>query len=122
MRKMIGEVGRKLLKKRWIIPHFHDVTWMIFDTILTKFGLCQLEIGRIILTMAMTTLSFSHEKSLSSVGGLWKSCWSHFGKILLSRQNYVWKLLSFPLQNYYSMFIIICFSVCVKIQTKRPGI
>ena len=29
---MRGEVGKKHLKKRWIIPHFYDVTWLIFET------------------------------------------------------------------------------------------
>ena len=41
MREMRGSKWeRKPLKKRWIIPHFYDVTWMILDTILTQFGLC----------------------------------------------------------------------------------
>ena len=40
MREIRGEVGKKTPKKRWIIPHYYDVKWMIFDTILTKFGLC----------------------------------------------------------------------------------
>ena len=30
---MRGEVGKKSPKKRWIIPYFYYVTWIIFDTI-----------------------------------------------------------------------------------------
>ena len=30
MWEMRGEVGKKNLKKRWIIPHLNDVTWLIF--------------------------------------------------------------------------------------------
>ena len=30
IREMRGEVGKKTPKKIWIIPHFYDVTWMIF--------------------------------------------------------------------------------------------
>ena len=33
MREMIGEVGKKIPKKRWIIPHFYDVSWLIFETL-----------------------------------------------------------------------------------------
>ena len=29
---MRGEVGKKTPKKRWIIFHFYDVTWLIFET------------------------------------------------------------------------------------------
>ena len=28
---MRGEVGKKTSKKRWVIPHFYDVTWLIFE-------------------------------------------------------------------------------------------
>ena len=31
MRETRGEVGKKTPKKRWIIPHFYDVTWLIFE-------------------------------------------------------------------------------------------
>ena len=31
MREMRGEVGKKPLKKRWIIPHFYDIAWLIFE-------------------------------------------------------------------------------------------
>ena len=27
----VGEVGKKTPKKRWIISHFYDVTWLIFE-------------------------------------------------------------------------------------------
>ena len=30
---MRGEVGKKTSKKRWVIPHFYDVTWLIFETL-----------------------------------------------------------------------------------------
>ena len=33
MRKMRGEVGNKTPKKSWIIPHFYDITWLIFETL-----------------------------------------------------------------------------------------
>ena len=34
IREMRGEVGKKTLKKkRWIITHFYDVTWLIFETL-----------------------------------------------------------------------------------------
>ena len=33
MREMRGEVGKKTPKKRWIITHFYDVTWLIFETL-----------------------------------------------------------------------------------------
>ena len=33
MREMRGEVGKKTPKKRWIIPHFCDVTWLILETL-----------------------------------------------------------------------------------------
>ena len=33
MRKMRGKVGKKTSKKRWIIPRFYDVTWLIFETL-----------------------------------------------------------------------------------------
>ena len=31
MREMRGEVGKKTPKKRWIISHFYDVTWLIYE-------------------------------------------------------------------------------------------
>ena len=34
LKEMRGEVGKKTPKKIWIISHFYDVTWMIFETIL----------------------------------------------------------------------------------------
>ena len=30
---MSGEVGKKTPKKRWIIPHVYDVTWLIYETL-----------------------------------------------------------------------------------------
>ena len=30
---MRGGVGKKIPKKRWIIPHFYDVTWVTYDTL-----------------------------------------------------------------------------------------
>ena len=33
MRRGEEKWERKPLKKRWIIPHFHDVTWLIFKTL-----------------------------------------------------------------------------------------
>ena len=41
MRERKGDVGKNTFKKRWIIPHFYDVTRMSFETILQQFGLCQ---------------------------------------------------------------------------------
>ena len=31
MRDIRGEVGKKPPKKRWIIPHFYDATWVIVN-------------------------------------------------------------------------------------------
>ena len=31
MKVMRGEVRKKPINKRWIIPHFYDVTWLIFE-------------------------------------------------------------------------------------------
>ena len=28
-----GKWERKPLKKRWIVPHFYDVTWLIFESL-----------------------------------------------------------------------------------------
>ena len=33
MREMRGEVEKKTPKKRWIVPHFYDVKWLIFETL-----------------------------------------------------------------------------------------
>ena len=33
MTEMRGEVGKETPKKRWIIPYFYDVTWLIFETL-----------------------------------------------------------------------------------------
>ena len=33
MRELRGEVGKKIPKKRWVIPHFYDITWLTFETL-----------------------------------------------------------------------------------------
>ena len=33
IREMSGEVEKKTLQKRWIIPQFYDGTWLIFETL-----------------------------------------------------------------------------------------
>ena len=38
MREMRGEVGKKPLKKRWIIPHFYDVTCWFFEGLSSSSG------------------------------------------------------------------------------------
>ena len=45
---------RKLVKKRWKIPHFYYVTCITFDTILIQFGLCP-----IFLQMVKVSVPFS---------------------------------------------------------------
>ena len=37
MRKMRGDVGKKTPKKGWIIPHFYDVTRLIFVDTLSNY-------------------------------------------------------------------------------------
>ena len=48
---------RKLLKKRWIIPHFYDVTWMNFDTI---WALSKIYIGTILMVRLYNPSSPKH--------------------------------------------------------------
>ena len=58
MREIRGEVWRKPLKKRWLIPHFYDVTWIIFWHYLVFVGPCVLSPVWICLCNCFTSGGF----------------------------------------------------------------
>ncbi len=58
MREMLGEVRNKTPKKRWRIPHFYDVTWLIFKTLcpVTLIITCSQQYWNIVYSIVLQTI------------------------------------------------------------------